>query len=785
MKTEEPTENGRTDVLLEFDSNDVLKQFVGDDFDSSEFCAEMLKTRPLPELLSTLDRGISRLDTEITADVNGCYDDLIAHSSWDDNLVSSVEDFHQSLLSLQSDADSLLSRVDSWYSVMVQQRDTLCRLQTACHVLRRLTRLQFLARRLTNQLSAGTRDIVKAAKTLNDIDDLDTEDLRGISVYDREKCRIDTARESIRQKADELLSTCLTNNNQLQLVTSLQVHQCLGTMSEAVQSCVDNSTGQVHSACLSVFSASASSQSTTSDAREGSMLAERASSGLRSTVWPAVEALVSTMHVQLAKIMFLQKVLSKKRDLFGEEVQLDSLIDTFVQKAINDIAQCIVTGSNDNPRIRLILETEFPKLLRHFSDMFAKMTNSLKNSTLLFSGDLLTSVFEGVRAAVSPLENIYLSRSLNRLFDPINVVFADQCLPSESDVEALVKTLSSEAAVVAFDPVLSEKVNGNISKAILLYCTRCESLVATDEDAVQVTGPRSASQERNIAVANALSTLEARVNRAVLSATSTGPVVDNRDAIHAALVVLSDTCQNCLQPLLDSIEATVYDYIWSMHTVDYSSNAEVTDSETDASEPITLLHRFISQSVTVYLSGLKSDAFLRQIKNQLARRTIDLFLRTAPLIRPLGSAGKLRLAADISQLQMALQSLCDNLAEIGAPYRALRAFKPLLFQTPEQLMESPAIGSLLPFSTALLLLLGRCDLTPDLPATPAEVSGLGVSQYGQWLATPAAGEKQLLQLISESLQRYSETVQRRGLTEYTTHYPAMLQLLQKAMTQTQ
>ena len=84
-------------------------------------------------------------------------------------------------------------------------------------------------------------------------------------------------------------------------------------------------------------------------------------------------------------------------------------------------------------------------------------------------------------------------------------------------------------------------------------------------------------------------------------------------------------------------------------------------------------------------------------KAELGRRAVELFVRHAALVRPVGAAGRLRLAADCAQLELAVAPLCDRLANLGTAYRVLRAFKPLLFQVSRSLrpvipLRSPLAG---------------------------------------------------------------------------------------------
>lgn len=110
----------------------------------------------------------------------------------------------------------------------------------------------------------------------------------------------------------------------------------------------------------------------------------------------------------------------------------------------------------------------------------------------------------------------------------------------------------------------------------------------------------------------------------------------------------------------------------------------------------------------------------------IASRCLDLFIRHASLIRPLGDGGKVRLAADFAQvgsvltficsvkfdviflqMEVAIASFYDQPCELGKSYRTLRSFRPLLFQAPELLVDVPTLGDVIPFSLVLHFLFAR------------------------------------------------------------------------------
>ena len=59
--------------------------------------------------------------------------------------------------------------------------------------------------------------------------------------------------------------------------------------------------------------------------------------------------------------------------------------------------------------------------------------------------------------------------------------------------------------------------------------------------------------------------------------------------------------------------------------------------------------------------------------NPMASHCVDEFVRQASLIRPLGEGGKMKLAADFAQMELAIAPLCRRVSDLGKSYRLLRA----------------------------------------------------------------------------------------------------------------
>ena len=68
-------------------------------------------------------------------------------------------------------------------------------------------------------------------------------------------------------------------------------------------------------------------------------------------------------------------------------------------------------------------------------------------------------------------------------------------------------------------------------------------------------------------------------------------------------------------------------------------------------------------------------------------------------VRPLGPQGKLQVAKDLAELQLAVGQSLFPLEQLAHPYRIVKAFRALLFADVPGIVSSPLIGNLPPAIT--------------------------------------------------------------------------------------
>ncbi|KAG7277633.1 hypothetical protein CRUP_025318 [Coryphaenoides rupestris] len=179
-------------------------------------------------------------------------------------------------------------------------------------------------------------------------------------------------------------------------------------------------------------------------------------------------------------------------------------------------------------------------------------------------------------------------------------------------------------------------------------------------------------------------------------------------AISSTLEGVQALMNAAVQPLLQSVSDSLEAILITMHQEDFSGPLS---SGSCPDVPCSLYMRelqgFVSRAVADYFQHFQCVDFLYGRSEAMAQRALGLFLRHASLLRPLGEGGKMRLAADFAQMELTVAPLCRRVSDLGKPYRMLRSFRPLLFQTSELVSSSPAVGELLPYSLVLSFLFSR------------------------------------------------------------------------------
>uniref|UniRef100_A0A8C3TE95 Conserved oligomeric Golgi complex subunit 5 n=1 Tax=Chelydra serpentina TaxID=8475 RepID=A0A8C3TE95_CHESE len=795
--------------------SECFAEFLREDFDVKTYTSQSIHQAVIAEQLAKLAQGISQLDKELHLQVVARHEDLLAQATGIGSLEGVLQMMQTRIGALQSTVDRIRAKIVDPYNKIVSRTAQLAKLQAACDLLRRIIRILYLSKRLQGQLQGGSREITKAAQSLNELDYLSQGiDLSGIEVIENDLLFIARARLEVENQAKRLLEQGVETQNPTQVGTALQVFHNLGTLKDTISNVVDGYCASLEENINNALDIKVLSQPSQTVTRGGPGRAVMPTPGntaaFRAALWTNMEKLMDQICAACAQVQHLQKVLTKKRDpvshvCFIEEIVKEGQSDilyTFWTAVTQTLSSQFQRATDSSVFLKQAFEGEYPKLLRLYNDLWKRLQQYSQNIQRNFNTSATTDLFaelqqmeedthdifmqkkqdydseKALKDSLQPYEAAYLSKSLSRLFDPINLVFppGGRNPPSTDELDSIIKTIASELNVAAVDPNLSLAVSKNVAKTIQLYGVKSEQLLSTQGDASQVIGPLTEGQRRNVAVVNSLYRLHQSVLK-VVSSQSSFPAAAEQ-TIATALKTIHDLMGSAVQPLLNSVGDSVEAIIITMHQEDFSGSLSSSGKpDVPCSLYMKELQGFIARVMSDYFRHFECFDFVFDNTEAIAQRAIELFIRNASLLRPLGEGGKMRLAADFAQMELAVAPLCRRVSDLGKSYRLLRSFRPLLFQTSEHIANSPAVGDIIPFSIILQFLFTRSP--PELKS-PFQRAEWSIARYSQWLDDHPS-EKDRLVLIRGALEAYVQSVRTREGKEFAPVYPIMVQLLKKAM----
>jgi hypothetical protein len=250
------------------------------------------------------------------------------------------------------------------------------------------------------------------------------------------------------------------------------------------------------------------------------------------------------------------------------------------------------------------------------------------------------------------------------------------------------------------------------------------------------------------------------------------------DVLSPYLAAIYDAACEPVTPLFKAMRDKLESCILQIH--DQNFGADDADMDNNASSYMEELQRSILHFRKEFLSRLLpsaanantagTESICTRLTRQMASRVLIFYIRHASLVRPLSEWGKLRMAKDMAELELAVGQNLFPVEQLGAPYRALRAFRPLVFLETSQMGSSPLINDLPP-SIVLHHLYTR---GPDELESPMQKNRLSPKQYSLWLDNQR--EDQIWKGIKATLDDYAVKIRSRGDKEFSPVYPLMLQI---------
>ncbi|XVE84488.1 hypothetical protein DITRI_Ditri17bG0017600 [Diplodiscus trichospermus] len=783
-------------LLDSFAKDPILSPFLSPSFSSTSFSSAALSSGSPASTAEHLLQAIRQLDSQLRSHVLSNHPLLLTQLSSLNNAEVSLSALRSSISSLQSSLRRVRSELSEPHNSVLSKTIQLSNLHKTSELLSHSIRAIRLSKKLRDLMATAEAepeklDLAKAAQLHNDILTMCEEyDLGGIDVVDEELNSVREIGSRLRSEAMKVLERGMEGLNQAEVGTGLQVFYNLGELRGTVEQLVNKYKGMgVKSVSVALdmkaISAGGGGGGFGPGGIRGSGTPQIGGSGkAREALWHRMGSYMDQLHSIMVAIWHLQRVLSKKRDPFTHVLLLDEVIkegepmltDRVWEALVKAFATQMKSAFTASSFVKEIFTNGYPKLFSMVENLLERIS-----SDTAVKGVLPAITSEGkdqMVAAIETFQTAFLASCLSRLSDLVNSVFpvsSRGSVPSKDQISRILSRIQEEIEAVQLDARLTLLVLREISKVLLLIAQRAEYQISTGPEARQVSGPATPAQVKNFALCQHLQEIHTRVTSMVAGLPTIAADILSA-SLGAIYGVACDSVTSLFQAMVDRLESCIlqiHDQNFSALGMDAAMDNNASPYMEELQKCILhfrreFLSRLLPSSANATTAGI--ETICMRLVRSMASRVLILFIRHASLVRPLSESGKLRMARDMAELELAVGQNLFPVEQLGAPYRALRAFRPLIFLETSQLGASPLLQDLPP-SVILHHLYSR---GPEELQSPLQRSKLTHLQYSLWL--DSQGEDQIWKGIKATLDDYAAKVRARGDKEFSPVYPLMLRL---------
>uniref|UniRef100_A0A7S0R0D9 Conserved oligomeric Golgi complex subunit 5 helical domain-containing protein n=1 Tax=Pyramimonas obovata TaxID=1411642 RepID=A0A7S0R0D9_9CHLO len=503
----------------------------------------------------------------------------------------------------------------------------------------------------------------------------------------------------------------------------------------------------------------------------------------QQALWQQLSSCMDALHAPVVAMWHLQRVLAKKRDPIMHVCFLDFLLEDMEGE---DQSQCMLServwaevvlvltttlnnAFSSGSGVKEALVLGYPRLAALLDATFARIARDtdVKGVPPAVHKDSL----EQLHQAAAVFQKAYLGRTRQRLTDAVKGLFtvggrgASNVVAGAAEVAKVARILKEELDSAQSDARVIDLIAGVAAQAIRLLGEKCEDLIAAGPEAHQVTMGCTVTQERNLQLCVLIQEVHSAV-AGVLGGLSPGAA----ETLKTSVAEVDKVAYESLTPLFKAVGERFENSLTQMHKEKMEGDSNTTECSKYMEDMLRVMAYFngeFLERLTTHPSGLagtRAQFYVASgLTQTLAQRVLELFVRHASLMRPLSEVGKLRLAKDMAELELAVGQNLFPVEQLGAPYRSLRAFRPLLFLDTAQLLTSPLLKEM-PTSVVLHHLYARA---PAELVSPHKRADLSATQYSLWLDQHS--EEEVWRGVKGTLDAYAQAMQVKGQPVHEVH----------------
>eukprot|EP00049_Salpingoeca_infusionum_P014224 m.265094 g.265094 ORF g.265094 m.265094 type:complete len:785 (-) comp15626_c2_seq2:147-2501(-) len=737
------------------------------DFDPGRFATTIITSGLVTDQLDKVRAGITRVQQQLREQVSSHHEDLLTQATGIQRLEDVLGMVTGQVDTLTKGIDSLKQKITVPYNNIAKQTRLLARMQEARELLRRARHYRALSNKLRQQTKEDGFELKKAAQTLHQLETfVDDPALKGIEIVERERSWVYEVRKRVVTEARDVIRTGVTQKNPSTIATALQVFHNLSTLSAEVHSVLEEQLDIVNNRFDSSLSLPSGESS------------QMQLSTLQNTIWANLESMLALLRQQLARIRALHHALAKQRSQLHHVTYLQlvqptegGVVRLFWQRAMEALEARMSQIRDADNLLRKVFEVNYPRLAQSAQEMWRRLPSPPGD----YSAELLQDDERLLMNALVPCQQIYLTSSLARLFDPVNLMFEQSStkIPTEHEISSFARAVLDEVAVGRGVESFQTSLLQNAQKALSWFSTQIETLCVNDLGSLKIAGGASnLPVARAVKLVNRVNQLRFEVSQGLAAQAS---VPEPLVKAFTALETLSSTF---LGALFAAIRRDLFNDIIDIHGFDFL-NEPVHDDSPYSSYMSVLEEDFHVVQETV-LKPLAFPSVAMEYVTALLDDLMQYYVINICIMDTVSQDVKMKLVPDLTQFEVLLESLAmasgKQLKQIEPAYTQLRSTRNVFFMNLTNLSTADVAWS------PSLLLHYTFTQVSDVMDSPRLCEGSTHSEYANWYLE--ASEEDRLAACALALKRYSQKASASSVGEYHTLYPSMLALSKKTVHET-
>ncbi|KAF2076191.1 hypothetical protein CYY_002491 [Polysphondylium violaceum] len=726
-----------------FDGNNsfIYNQFLGDDFNVTAYTSDALKVASLTSSLETLTTCTKELDQELHDTITTNYKDLFKQASHLKELDTLTDTLKLGVQNLEDSIQRMKDDISEPYNKVKTQIDQLKRVQDSCELLRKVIRYLSLVKKLKSHLSTGSRDLSKAAQCISEINLLKkVNDLSGIDIIDSQNIWIKTCTDQIITISTTLIHQGIENQNQNEVVNSLQVFYNMGILNDKVNSIVHLTTEKVVKNIKVLLNVNkllvADFPKLTTPSSSSTNVSSSASTNNDNRfIWSKIETLMDTLYSTTIQILYLQRLLSKIKDpvthksLF--EIYLmnqsnsnnstststtnndNSISNVFWKTIVKSLENNFIVAAKSSNIVENIFVHEYPVLSKYYLEFLKRLQNHLDLHLIISLSKQITNGGNSsgggnsstnsnqneldykstLFKTISVFEKGYLEYIASKLIGLTNSLFpqsssswtritSNQQQQHTKQLIDLSKLIWSLIESLASDKMLTNKLVKVIERVLDIYASKVASLIQHGNGSQEILLDQNITSSQNVNIM--LFNTSIQLYNSMQSLISSQSLDKESVAVlEKSLSTISAHCTAIIQPLFTFFLNSIEQIISTMHSEDWNKQSQQQPQHlTAGSKYIDAIKLYINHFNNQFLIKFTPCHLLSIQIRTLVTRVFTVFLRNCSMLKqPMSENAKLKLANDITLLEFSITPLLsEGIKEVGEAYSWLRSFKQSLFK---------------------------------------------------------------------------------------------------------